>query len=95
MLVAFLLQAAVAGPVLDQPRPAGVCPRSPSGDVVVCARPGAPERFRLRPLPDRYSADAPALPKAETRVLGGRAKLAAEAEAGSVGGCRATAAWSG
>ncbi|MFK3891426.1 hypothetical protein [Sphingomonas sp. NPDC079357] len=80
------LQFVVAGPLLDKPAVPDPC-RAPTGnDVVVCGRRPDPDRFRLRPLTDRYDADAAALPKAETAILGGRATLAAEAEAASVGG---------
>ncbi len=84
--IRFLLQATVAGPLLDKPPAPDPCARPAAGDVVVCGRRADPQRYRLRPLGDRYSADAAALPKAETGILGGRAALAAEAEAGSVGG---------
>ncbi len=82
----FLLQSAVAGPLLEKPVAPDPC-RAPTGnDVVVCGHRPDPDRYRLRPLTDRYDADAAAVPKAETAILGGRATLAAEAEAASVGG---------
>lgn len=85
MLAALLLQAA-AGPPAERTRiapPAPACgTTAPDGEVVVCATPQ--ETFRLRALPQRYDADAPALPKAETRV--GGATIAAEGEAAGVGG---------
>jgi hypothetical protein len=49
------------------------------GEIVVCARPQ--EAYRLRPLPDRYTASK-SLPKAEVKVFG-NAKLSAEAEQGA------------
>ncbi|KQT32675.1 hypothetical protein ASG29_13135 [Sphingomonas sp. Leaf412] len=86
MLVLALLQAAVAGPLLDKPRaPARACgTTAPDGSLIVCG--AGQEGFRLRPLPERYAADPAALPKAETGILGGKAKLAAEAEQAGVGG---------
>ncbi|WP_341208452.1 hypothetical protein [uncultured Sphingomonas sp.] len=88
----LLLQSAVAGPLLDKPLAPDPC-RAPTGnDVVVCARRPDPERYRLRPLDDRYDADAAAIPKAETAILGGRAALAAEAEAATIGGVQSNRA---
>ena len=86
MLVLALLQAAVAGPTIAKPRaPAPACgTAAPDGSLVVCGQ--GQEGFRLRPLPDRFTSDPAALPKAETGVLGGKAKLAAEAEQARVGG---------
>jgi hypothetical protein len=85
-LLALALQAATAGPLLERQRPTAPAPRcgtaGPDGEVVVCAAPQ--EAFRLRPLPDRYDADAPALPRAETKI--GNATLAAEGEQAGVGG---------
>ena len=82
----LILQSAVAGPLLSKPVAPDPCRASTGNDVVVCGRRPNAERYRLRPLSDRYDPDAPALPKAETGILGGRATLAAEAEAASVGG---------
>jgi hypothetical protein len=88
----FILQSAVAGPLLDKPVAPDPC-RAPVGnDVVVCGQRLDPERYRLRPLSDRYDADAAALPKAETGILDGRATLAAETEAASVGGVQSNRA---
>ena len=86
MLVLAMLQAAVAGPVMEKPRtPVPACGTAAAdGSLVVCGQ--GQEAFRLRPLPDRFTADPSALPKAETGILGGRAKLAAEAEQAGVGG---------
>lgn len=86
MLVLAILQAAIAGPMIEKPRtPAPACGATAAdGSLVVCGQ--GQEAFRLRALPDRYSADAAALPKAETGILGGKAKLAAEAEQAGVGG---------
>ena len=50
---------------------------------MVCARRDQAERYRLRPL--QPTVEGGALPKAETR-LSGKATLAAETEAGNVGG---------
>ncbi|MDR6788001.1 hypothetical protein J2Y58_001353 [Sphingomonas sp. BE138] len=88
----FLLQSAVAGPLVSQPHARDPCTAPTRGDVVVCGRRPDPERYRLRPLDDRYDPDAAALPKAETGILGGRAALAAEAEAASVGGVQSNRA---
>ena len=88
----FLLQSAVAGPLLDKPVAFDPCRASTGNDVVVCGRRPDPDRYRLRPLIDRYDADAAALPKAETAILGGRAALAAEAEAATVGGVQSNRA---
>lgn len=85
-MILTLLQAAVAGPVLpkEQVRVTPVECRQRAADhpddILVCAP--APDQFRLKKLPDRYSADAPALPKAETSIFGGKAKLAGETEQG-------------
>lgn len=85
-LLALALQAAVMGPPADRPRPAAPAPRcgttGPDGEVVVCAT--SQESYRLKPLSDRYDADVPALPKAETKI--GGATVAAESEASGVGG---------
>lgn len=91
-----MLQAAVAGPMIATPRqpappPAACGTKAADGTVVVCGR-GTQDAYRLRPLPDRYDPDALALPKAETGILGGRAALAAEAEAASVGGVQSNRA---
>ena len=90
MLVLAILQAAVAGPMIDPPRrpaplPAACGTKDAEGTVIVCGR-SVQDGFRLKPLPDRYDPDAPALPRAQTSILGGRAALAAETEAASVGG---------
>lgn len=82
----FILQSAVAGPLLDTPPAPDPCARPAAGDIVVCGRRADPDRYRLRPLDGRYSADAAALPKAETGILGGRAALAAEVESATIGG---------
>lgn len=75
-----ILQAAVAGPMVEKPRqPAPACGSTgPDGALIVCG--AGQEQFRLRPLADRYHADAPAIPKAETSILGGKAKVVAKAE---------------
>jgi hypothetical protein len=80
MLVLAILQAAVAGPMIETPRrSAPACGTTgPHGALIVCG--AGQEAFRLRPLSDRYQADAAAIPKAETSILGGKVKLAAEAE---------------
>ncbi|VXC61041.1 hypothetical protein [Sphingomonas sp. 8AM] len=88
----FFFQSVVAGPLLDKPAVADPC-RAPTGnDVVVCGRRPDPDRYRLRPLTDRYDPDAPAFPKAETGIIGGRAALVAEAEAATVGGVQSNRA---
>lgn len=83
MLVAiiFVLQA-VAGPVLTTPPALHAVPECTGNgeELVVCGRRESP--YRLKPVPLRYAE--PTIPKAEIGVLGG--KLAAETEAGSVGG---------
>lgn len=88
MLVWLVLQAAVVGPVLDQRQPPvrPCASGAAAGEVVVCGRAVDQEAFRLRALPERYDENPAALPKAETSILGGRAKLAAEAEQAGVGG---------
>ncbi|MGK6323799.1 hypothetical protein ACMGDM_12050 [Sphingomonas sp. DT-51] len=88
MLAWWLLQAAVAGPMIAPPRATVPrCPENgPGDDIMVCGRAPDQEQFRVRALPGRYDPDAAALPKAETGVFGGRAKLAAEAEQAGVGG---------
>jgi hypothetical protein len=86
MIALLLLQAAVAGPMLPKPRSVlpRECPKPREGDttVVVCGR--GQEEFRLRAMPERYSADPQALPKAQTTIGGNT--VAAEAEQGDVGG---------
>ncbi len=86
MIAALLLQAAVAGPVLPQPRSIlpRECPKAQPGDtdVVVCGR--GQEQFRLRATPERYSSDPQALPKAQTTIGGNT--VGAETEQGNVGG---------
>lgn len=88
MIALLLFQAAVAGPVLEKPRRPTNDMRcgkpGPDGEIVVCAK--SQEEFRLRPVPERYVVDTPALPKAETSILGGKAKIAGEVEQGDVGG---------
>lgn len=88
MMLWLLLQASVAGPPLPAPRPAApAClPDAAGGEVTVCGSRGQQEQFRLRALPQRYDPDVAALPKAETSILGGKAKVAAETEAAGVGG---------
>ncbi|KQN93539.1 hypothetical protein ASE95_00885 [Sphingomonas sp. Leaf231] len=91
----FILQTAVAGPSLDVPRAPGRCGTRGGGggsDIVVCGRRTDQDSFRLRPLEGRYTSDPAALPKAETRILGGRAALAAEAESATVGGVQSNRA---
>ena len=80
MMVLALMQAAVAGPVIEKPsRPAPACGSTgPDGELIVCGT--GQEQFRLRRLSDRYQSDAAAIPKAETTILSGKAKVAAEAE---------------
>ena len=92
MLVLAILQAAVAGSMIEKPRrPAPACGTTgPDGALIVCG--AGQEQYRLRPLADRYQADAAALPKAETSILGGKAKLAGEAEAAGVGGVQSNRA---
>ncbi|MDF2495687.1 5'-nucleotidase [Sphingomonas sp.] len=76
--VMFAVQA-VAGPpspVVRAPveRP---CPTAkPGEEIIVCARPD--DAFRLKPIPDRYTAER-APPKAET-ALKGVGTVAVEAE---------------
>lgn len=86
MIVGLLLQAAVAGPVLPQPRSVlpRECPKPEPGDtdIVVCGRGQA--QFRLRTTPERYSSDPDALPKARTTIGGNT--VSAETEQGDVGG---------
>ena len=88
MLMWLVLQAAVVGPLLDQRQPPvrPCASAAAAGEVVVCGRAVDQEAFRLRALPERYDENLAALPKAETSILGGRAKLAAEAEQAGVGG---------
>lgn len=88
MLMWLVLQAAIAGPALEKPQaPARPCESVAAGsEVVVCGRAVDQEAFRLRAIPDRYEENPAALPKAETSILGGRAKLAAETEQAGVGG---------
>lgn len=88
MLMWLVLQAAIAGPALEKPRPpARPCESVAAGsEVVVCGRVPDQEAFRLRAIPERYDSNPAALPKAETSILGGRAKLAAETEQAGVGG---------
>lgn len=86
MHAALLLALQVAGPPAPAPeklRAARPCPTdaAETGDVVVCGRPDQ-EQFRLRPLPD---CAEPAMPRAETGVLG-HLKAAADVEQGNVGG---------
>ncbi len=92
MLVLALLQAAVAGPVIEKPRrPAPACGATgPDGALIVCGE--GQEQFRLRVLSDRYQTDAAAIPKAETSIFGGKAKVAAEVEAAGVGGVQSNRA---
>lgn len=85
----ILQAAALAGPMLPASKPAPrpcVANQRTTDEVIVCGAGGGQEQFRLRALPERYSADPAALPKAETSILGGKAKLAAETEAIGVGG---------
>lgn len=86
MLMWLALQA--AGPVLEKPQPPARSCESVAADseVEVCGRAVDQEAFRLRAMPERYDANAAALPNAETSILGGRAKLAAETEQAGVGG---------
>lgn len=88
MLVWLVLQAAIAWPALEKPRrPVRPCDSvAGESEVVVCGRAIDQEAFRLRAIPERYDENPAALPKAETSILGGRAKLAAEAEQAGVGG---------
>lgn len=86
MILALLLQAAVSGPVLPQPRPVlpRDCPKARPGDtaIVVCGRGQA--EFRLRAVPERYATDPQALPKAAMKI--GDNTVAAETEQAEVGG---------
>jgi hypothetical protein len=86
MIAALLLQAAVAGPVLPQPRSVlpRECPKAQPGDtdVVVCGR--GQEQFRLRATPERYSTDPQALPDAAIRI--GDSTVQADTEQVGVGG---------
>ena len=92
MLALAILQVAVAGPMIETPRrPAPACGTTgPDGALIVCGK--GQEDYRLRPLPERYTTDPAALPKAETGILGGKAKLAAEAESATVGGVQSNRA---
>ena len=56
-------------------------PDTSSGDVVVCGRTD-PDRYRLKPLPERYARKAEQ-PLAQVRI--GGSTLSATAEQGSVG----------
>ncbi len=82
----LLLQAAVAGPMLPKPRSVlpRECPKPQEGDttVVVCGR--GQEEFRLRNVPERYSSDPQALPRAQTTI--GDNTVGADTEQGNVGG---------
>lgn len=85
-LVVALQASAVSGPPLDVPRKlraTNACkPDAADPDaIVVCARRDEP--YRLKPLPQR--ADDPAIPKAETTLLG-KTRLAVEGEQAGVGG---------
>ncbi|WP_254555475.1 hypothetical protein, partial [Salmonella enterica] len=51
----------------------------PGEEIIVCARPS--DRFRLKPLPERFTAERRP-PKAETTIAG-VGTLAAEAERGA------------
>ena len=78
---------AVAGPVLPPlvtVAPARNCPPATADEteVVVCGR-RDDDGFRLKPLPERFARED--LPKVEVALSGG-ASVAAEAEAGNVGG---------
>lgn len=84
----LLLQVAVAGPPGDRPprppAPAAACGTPDGrGEIVVCAR--TAEEHRLKRLPERYDADAAALPRAETGFIG-RSRLAVETEQAGVAG---------
>jgi len=87
MVIGLQAGTAAAGPPTPLPAPIRIvrpCPSSDEGgDVVVCARPGEADRYRLKPLPATAAGDA--LPRAEMRVFG-KAKVSAETEAASVGG---------
>lgn len=84
IILAALLQAAVAGPVLSKER-VRVTPatcreeaaKAPD-DILVCA--ASHETYRLRKTPERYEADSALLRKAETSIFGGKGKLSAEGE---------------
>lgn len=85
-LVIALQASAVAGPPLDVPRnlrAADACKPDPADPdaIVVCARRDEP--YRLGRLPQR--AEEPAIPRAETTLLG-KTKLAVEGEQAGVGG---------
>ncbi len=86
LIAALFLQAAVSGPVLPKPKSVlpRECPKAQPGDasIVVCAR--GQEEFRLRAVPERYSSDPQALPKAALKI--GDNTVAAETEQGDVGG---------
>ena len=79
----FLVALQVAGPPAPAPprRPSDrPCPvPQPGEDIVVCARPN--DSFRLKPVPERYSAER-APPKAEASIPGFGA-IVAEAERGA------------
>ncbi|MBB3693575.1 hypothetical protein [Sphingomonas sp. BK580] len=88
MLVWLILQVAISGPTIEtrlgRVRP---CESVAAGsEVVVCGRALGQEAFRLRAPPERYEANSPAVPKAETFILRGHAKLPAETEQAGVRG---------
>lgn len=83
MLVLAILQAAVAGPMIEKPRQSACGSTAPDGALIVCgAGQGA---HRLGKLPDRYDAAAAAIPKAQTNIAG-VGTLSAEAEKGEIAG---------
>jgi hypothetical protein len=59
------------------------CQRSGDDEIVVCGNPDASERYRLKPLPERYVARE-GLPKAEI-ALPGNTRAAMEAKSQGVG----------
>jgi hypothetical protein len=71
-----------AKPVTERPCPAP----KPGEEIVVCARPN--DQFRLKPLPERYTAER-SPPKAETSIAGvgtvsAEAEQARDAQGGAI-----------
>ncbi len=92
LVTGMLLQAAIiSGPPLPSRQPAAParplspvpttpCPKGANGDIVVCGSTDANERYRLRPLPERYVDEQRLQMK-----LGGNATLGSEIQQGRLG----------
>ena len=87
-MLATLLMLQAAPEAIDLTRLPGApsrCeqqPAEPTDEVVVCGRKDQP--YRLKPLTERYAADAPLLPEAKV-ALPGVGTVTAHGEKGSVG----------